>query len=279
MAEEKIVNEWRQEDAQEEESYELLDVDPAVDRRITRKFDTHIVPWLFGLWLLAFIDRSNIGNARIDGIAKDLKLTGDKYNVALTIFYVPYILVDVPSNWTLKYVGAGYYLPGLMIGWGLVGTCMGAVKTYGGLIAARFFLGLCEGGLLGGMVLYLSMFYQRHELLFRLGLFYSAAPLSGAFGGLLATGLAEIHFHGYKRWSWIFFVEGAITVAFGLLTVFFLPHTPMQAKCLSEEERKTAVARMELDAHGASSASNVDTEKFSWSWARLAVLKWVVVLV
>ena len=79
-----------------------------------------------------------------------------------------------------------------MIGWGVVGTCMGAVKNYSGLLAARFFLGLCKGGLLGGMVLYLGMFYQRHELLFRIGLFYCAAPLSGAFGGLLATGLAEI---------------------------------------------------------------------------------------
>ena len=274
VAEEKVVNEVRQEDTKEEEEpYQQLEIDPAVDRRITRKFDTHIVPWLFGLWLLAFIDRSNIGNARIDGLAKDLKLTGNKFNVALTVFYVPYILIDVPSNWALKYVGAGYYLPCLLIGWGLVGTCMGAVKTYGGLIATRFFLGLCEGGLLGGMVLYLSMFYRRHDLLFRLGLFYCAAPLSGAFGGLLATGLAEIRFHGYNRWPWIFFVEGAVTVAFGLVTIFFLPHTPMQAKCLTEEERIIAVARMKLDAHGASNASNVEGEKFSWPWARMAVLK------
>lgn len=149
---------------------------------------------------------------------------------------------------------------------------MGSVKTYGGLIAARFFLGLCEGGLLGGMVLYLSMFYRRHDLLFRLGMFYCAAPLSGAFGGLLATGLAEIRFHGYNKWPWIFFVEGAVTVLFGILTIFFLPHTPMQAKCLTEEERNAAMARMKLDAHGASKASNVEGEKFSWLWARMAAL-------
>ena len=178
---------------------ETIDIDPALDRAITRKFDLHIVPWLFGLWLLAFIDRSNIGNARIDGLADDLKLDGDKFNIALTIFYVPYICIDVPSNWFLKYVGAGYYLPSLMLAWGLVGMCIGFVKSYEGLLAARFFLGLCEGGLLGGMVLYLSMFYRRHEMIFRLGLFYCAAPLSGAFGGLLATGLAEIRHGGYNR--------------------------------------------------------------------------------
>ncbi|KAL6713123.1 hypothetical protein ACLMJK_009244 [Lecanora helva] len=271
-ADEKLVDDVHHEDTAEGCSNEQVDIDPILDRRITRKFDTHIVPWLFGIWLLAFIDRSNIGNARIDGLAKDLKLTGDKYNVALTVFYVPYILIDVPSNWFLKYVGAGYYLPGLLLGWGIVGTCMGSVKTYGGLIATRFFLGLCEGGLLGGMVLYLSMFYIRKDLLFRLGLFYCAAPLSGAFGGLLATGLAEIRFHGYNRWPWIFFVEGTITVLFGLLVVFFLPHTPMQAKCLTEEERVTAVARMKLDAQGATTASSVDRESFSWSWVRMALL-------
>lgn len=143
-------------------------LDPELDRRITRKFDTHgkhmflspmirvnytnplltVVPWLFGLWLLAFIDRSNIGNARIDGLATDLKLNGDTFNIALAVFYVPYIMVDVPSNLVLKYFQAGYYLPGLIIGWGLVGMCMGFVKSYTGLIISRFFLGLMEGGLL-----------------------------------------------------------------------------------------------------------------------------------
>lgn len=113
---------------------ELSDIDPARDRRLTRKFDLHIVPWLFGLWLLAFIDRSNIGNANIDGLPQTLNLHGNQFNIALTVFYVPYICVDVPSNWFIKvrilfkklfncypddeqYIGAGFYLPGLMIGW------------------------------------------------------------------------------------------------------------------------------------------------------------------
>lgn len=77
-----------------ETSSEEFSIDPAIDAKITRKFDKHVVPWLFGLWLLAFIDRSNIGNARIDGLATDLKLDGNKFNIALAIFYVPYIFVD-----------------------------------------------------------------------------------------------------------------------------------------------------------------------------------------
>ncbi|KAL8771426.1 MAG: hypothetical protein Q9209_003094 [Squamulea sp. 1 TL-2023] len=243
-----------------------------LDRRITRTFDLHIIPWLFGVWLLAFIDRSNIGNARIDGLAEDLKLDGTKFNIALTVFYIPYVLIDVPSNWVVKYFGANHYLPGLLIAWGVVGMCTGFVKDYGGLLACRFFLGLCEGGLLGGIILYLSMFYRRHELLFRIGMIYCAAPLSGAFGGLLATGLARIHYGGYNRWPWIFIVEGVITVAYGLVTIWFLPPTPSHARFLTEAQREAAVHRMGLDAHGASQESKVESEKFSWHWVRMAVL-------
>ena len=225
--------------------------------------------------------RSNIGNAKIDGLVTDLHLGGNKFNIALAVFYVPYILVDVPSNLVLKYFRAGYYLPSLIIGWGLVGMSMGFVKSYTGLIITRFFLGLMEGGLLvsvyfrkfdlaiadlhlqGGMIIYLAMFFTRHQLMFRIGLFYCAAPLSGAFGGLLATGLAKIHTGGYKGWPFIFFVEGGITVLFGILTIFFLPHTPAEAKFLTEEEKAGAALRMSLDAHGADAANEVKDEKFS----------------
>ena len=183
---------------------EVGEIDPNVEKRIRRKFDTRVVPLLFGMWLLAFLDRANIGNAEVAGLSEDLKLKSTQFNVALAIFYIPYIIIDIPSNLVLKYLRAGYYLPGLLIGWGLVCTLTGLVKSYGGLIAARFFLGLCEGGLLGGMVIYLAMFYRRHELMKRIGFFYSAAPLSGAFGGLLATGFSQIKTKGYNGWPFIF---------------------------------------------------------------------------
>ncbi|SMQ48615.1 unnamed protein product [Zymoseptoria tritici ST99CH_3D7] len=245
--------------------------DPALDAKLNRQFDLHILPWLFGMWLLAFIDRANIGNAKIDGLVEDLQLTGQKFNIALAIFYVPYICVDVPSNLVLKYFKAGHYLPFLLTAWGIVGTFMGFVKSYGGLLAARFFLGLAEGGLLGGIIVYLSMFYQRHEMLWRVGLFYCAAPLSGAFGGLLASGLAQISTPGYDGWPFIFVIEGAITVLFGILAFFFLPHTPSDAKFLSAPDRAAAIARMHADSQSTSTAGTVDEEKFDWHWVKLAL--------
>src|SRR6266511_1404411 len=112
--------------------------------RIHRSVSLLLLPHL--LYYRPPKDRSNIGNAKIDGLTEDLKLTGNKFNVALTVFYVPYICVDVPSNWLVKRFKAGYYLPFLIVSGGIVSTCIGFLKSYGGLIAGRFFLGLCEGG-------------------------------------------------------------------------------------------------------------------------------------
>ncbi|MCJ1303746.1 hypothetical protein MMC08_006556 [Hypocenomyce scalaris] len=95
---------------------------------------------------------------------------------------------------------------------------------------------------------------------------------------MLASGLAEIDYHGYNGWPWIFVVEGAITVLFGILTMFFLPNTPGHARFLSEEERYGAMRRMKLDAHGATTASDIAAEKFSWAQVRLALLNWNTIL-
>ncbi|KAF3012237.1 hypothetical protein E8E14_010581 [Neopestalotiopsis sp. 37M] len=255
-----------------EEAKKLQDVDfKNLDKKIDHKFDLHIVPWVFGIWLFAFIDRSNIGNARIDGLVEDLGIAqGTGYNLALLVFYIPYILVDVPSNWIVKRLKAGYYLPALITAWGIVSTFLGFTKSLAGLIVARLFLGAFEGGLLGGIVVYLAMFYQRHQMLRRIGYFYCAAPLSGAFGGLLATGLAQIRFNGYNRWPWIFFIEGIITTLFGIICFFTMPHTPMDAKFLTDEERKRALSRLQLDSHGAATSGDVNEEHFDWHWVRMA---------
>ncbi|KAI8951976.1 MFS transporter-like protein [Xylaria longipes] len=249
----------------------VIEVDAQLSRKLDHKFDRNIVPWIFGIWLFAFIDRSNIGNAKIVGLPEDLGIsTGTAFNVALLVFYIPYVLVDVPSNWIVKHVKAGIYLPALITAWGIVSTFLGFTHSLAGLIVCRLLLGLFEGGLLGGIVVYLAMFYRRHQMLKRIGYFYCAAPLSGAFGGLLATGLAKIHHGGYNRWPWIFFIEGTVTTLFGILCFFVMPHTPADAKFLTEEERAVALLRMRMDSHGATNEDDVNHEKFDWHWVRMA---------
>ena len=231
-----------------------------------------------------------IGNAQIENLSPALGLVGNDFNVCLIVFYVPYVLVALPSNWLVKHFGAGRYLPTLVIAWGIVDVCMGTVKTYHGLIVARIFLGLCEGGLIGGLVIYIAMFYQRHELALRISFFFCASPFSGFAGGLLATGLGQIEYGGYNstshllcskvavvfankdaEWPWIFFVEGAITILFGMAAFLVLPHTPGSCKFLSAEEKAVATKRMQQDSQGATIRQDIAEESFSWYWVRLAL--------
>lgn len=141
--------------------------DPLLEKQVWRKLDMWILPVVAMFYFLSFLDRSNIGNARVAGLQKDLKMTNKEYSIALTVTYVPYIVAELPSNLLLKTVGPNLMLPTMLTLWGVVTALQGVVQTYGGLLACRFFLGLLEGGVFPGLVLYLSFFYPRHQLQWR----------------------------------------------------------------------------------------------------------------
>ena len=216
---------------------------------IRRKIDIHTVPLVTLLYMLCFLDRANIGNARIQGLEKDLGLQGLQFNWALSIFYIVYLLVEVPSNIILKRVGPKFYLPFLVCGFGFISLCTSFVKSFAGLLVARFFLGVFEGGAMPGMAFFLSCFYKRNELLFRIGIYVSAASIAGAFGGLLASGLVQIPEWGVASmrigsWRNIFFFEGLVTMICGILAPMGMPTKPSEAYFLTERERLIAAERL-----------------------------------
>ncbi|PIL37024.1 MFS general substrate transporter [Ganoderma sinense ZZ0214-1] len=224
---------------------ELRQHERKLTRRVLWKLDIHVLPPLAFLWLANFIDRTNIGNARIAGLEQDTHLKGKEFNTALAVFYVSYILVELPSNWVLKQFKPSRWLPFLVTLWGTVTTLSGLVQNYSGLLAIRFFLGLCEGGLLPGIMLYLSTLYRPHELQQRVGIFYASASLSGAFGGLLATAIIKMDgISGQSGWRWIFILEGIATVVIALTSMLFLPADIQSAKFFTDEEREFAVNRL-----------------------------------
>ncbi|KAL2019755.1 hypothetical protein VTK56DRAFT_9199 [Thermocarpiscus australiensis] len=229
---------------------------------IRRKIDWHTVPLVTLLYMLCFLDRINIGNARIQGMADELDLNqGVRFNWVLSIFYIVYLLVEVPSNIVLKRIGGRFYLPFLVCGFGFVSLCTAFVNDFGGLMAARVFLGALEGGAMPGMAFFLSCFYKRNELLFRLGIYVSAASIAGAFGGLLATGLSRIPEWGTSAvrihtWRNIFFFEGLVTVIAGLLAPLWMPTNPATAYFLTERERRIAAERL-VREHKADPAEKV----------------------
>ncbi|KAK2008883.1 major facilitator superfamily transporter [Colletotrichum eremochloae] len=220
------------------------------ERAIRRKLDWHTVPLVTLLYLLCFLDRANIGNARIQGMRDDINIEGYRFNWALSVFYIVYLLVEVPSNIILKRVGPRFYLPFLVVGFGLVSLCTAFVTSFEGLVGARAVLGIFEGGAMPGFSFFLSSFYKREELLFRLGIFISAASLAGAFGGLLAAGLSRIPSWGLASmpihtWRNIFFFEGLFTVVFGCLAPLWMPTDPATAYFLDDRERAIAVQRLQ----------------------------------
>lgn len=178
---------------------------------------------------------------------EDLKLYGMKYNTALTVFFVPYGLFEVPSNIVLKILRPSIWIPILVFAWGLVMTLMGLVTSFSGLVAARFFLGVAEAGFFPAATFLLTIWYKRYEIQRRMAVFYAAASLSGAFSGLLAFAIEKMDgISGLAGWKWIFILEGLVPVAMSFTLYFLLPDRPETARFLSKEEREFVVNRIAL---------------------------------
>ncbi|KAK5736137.1 hypothetical protein LTR17_007659 [Elasticomyces elasticus] len=226
----------------------LVALSPAEERRILRKIDFRLVPLLAVLYVICFIDRSNIGNAKIAGMEEELKLHGLMYNTALTMFFISYGLFEVPSNIILKMMRPSVWIAILMFAWGTVMTLMGLITSYKGLLIARFFLGVAEAGFFPAATYLLTIWYRRYEVQKRMAVFYTAACLSGAFSGLLAYGIE--HMNGIKNlggWQWIFIIEGLIPVFFSLFVWKLLPDSPETASFLLKEEKEFIINRLALE--------------------------------
>ena len=185
---------------------------------------------------------------------QELSLVGYRFNWALSVFYIVYLLVEVPSNILLKRIGPRYYIPALVVGFGFVSMCTAFVTSFEGLCVARAFLGIFEGGTMPGIAFFLSSFYKRKELYFRIGIYVSAASMAGAFGGLLATALTRIPAWGIAarrvyRWRNIFFFEGILTMLLGLFAPYILPQSPDTAKSLTDREKMIARERLRIEHH------------------------------
>ncbi|KAG2075432.1 MFS general substrate transporter [Suillus decipiens] len=222
---------------------------PTERARVLRKIDWHLLPFVTVFYLLSFLDRANVGNARVGGMATDLKLTGLKYNIAAAVFFIPYSFVEVPSNIALKLSRPSRWIPSIMVAWGVVMTLMCLVRSYHSLVVARAFLGLTEGGLLPGINYYICLWYPRSERSKRIAIFFSSVSLAGAFGGLLAYGIERMEgVGGLHGWQWIFCLEGIATVLVAIFSFFYMYDYPETAKFLTEPERLYIMDMVKRDA-------------------------------
>lgn len=231
------------------------DIDIRLERKIRFKLDIHTLPLICLLYLFNALNKGNISNAKTDTIQEDLNIVGNQWNIMLSIFYIPFVLFAFPLSLVVKRYNAARVLPILAFIFGSINLLLVSAFNYGGLMAGRFFLGLCESVYLPAIIFYLSTFYRRHELAGRLAIIYSFSSIANAFSGLLAFGCFQINNPHLKGWQILFMLEGFLTLLIATCAFIFLPRNIQSAKFFNEEERKYAILRVETDSSAASGDS------------------------
>ncbi|KAM0746369.1 MFS transporter-like protein [Meredithblackwellia eburnea MCA 4105] len=255
----------------------------AMERRIVRKQGEAIMPLVCLSYLINYLDRTNLGNVRTlnsdkpgQSLLQVLKLSGNRYNIVVAVFFVPYVLFEFPSNIALKYFSPSKWIARIMVSWGIVTLCTASVTSYTGLIICRVFLGVAEAGFFPGIMMYLCFWYKPNERATRMSFFSASIAVAGACGGLIAYGVSFISGKGHLYgWQWIFILEGIPALIIGVVIFFYLPDFPETAKFLTAEEREFAARRMGdnapkmTDAHWDTKVA-IDTVK-SWQFWSFAL--------
>ncbi|KAK9448069.1 major facilitator superfamily domain-containing protein [Limtongia smithiae] len=210
---------------------------------VIRKIDRNMMPLIVTLFILAFLDRSNIGNARIAGLQESFNMSSNQFDWLLTAFYISYISFEwVGFLWNV--VPAHIYVTMCLFFWGFVASLQSVSFNYFTLLVLRFFLGIGEASFGPGVPTYLSFFYLRKELCFRTGCFMAAAPLSTAFAGIIAymiTGLADKT--PIDSWRVLLFVEGIPCMLMAVIVWNYLPDRPGTAMFLNLKDKIIVRAR------------------------------------
>ncbi|EIM91713.1 MFS general substrate transporter [Stereum hirsutum FP-91666 SS1] len=244
-------------------------------RKLLWKVDLRLIPVFALLYLLSFLDRGNVGNAKVAGLLTTIPMTDAQYNTALSCFYVFYIVFEIPSQIALKKFRPKWYISAMTLSWGLVMTLTSLIQSYHGFQVARIFLGITESGMFPAAGYTLSTWYSRTELASRVSIFFCSASIAGAFSGILAYGISFLDGKaGMEGWRWIFLIEGLITVLVGLLgPLIVLDSIPHSGKWLTDEERRFLILRQRYSTTGVIPPA----EHFDWKYVKMAFSDWQMI--
>jgi D-galactonate transporter len=213
------------------------------------KIAKRIIPVLMVSYLLAYLDRVNVGFAKLQ-MLNDLKFSEAAYGLGAGIFFIGYLLFEVPSNILMMKIGARKTICRIMILWGLISMGMAFVHTPMQFYVMRFLLGVAEAGFYPGIILYLTFWFPSHTRAKMTALFYTAVPLSGMLGAPLSGWIMESmnQFHGVSGWQWVFLIEGLPSVLLGLAIPKLLHDSPEQAPWLTHAEKSRVRADLQIEA-------------------------------
>ncbi|KAJ6442311.1 C6 transcription factor [Purpureocillium lavendulum] len=251
-------------------------IDPKKESAIIRKFDLLVLPQFVIIIILAYLDRTNIGNARVFGFEEDLGLKGNEFANISSLFYVTYVIFELPWVLAVKRYGANIVLAIAIVAWSAVVTGTGFIHNYGQAVAVRLLLGLAEAGVFPAITFVVSTIYPRESQGKRIAILYAATALAGAFGGLIAYGIQLMGDRlGLAAWRWLFIIEGAISAGIGLLCWVSLPRSAQEAWFLKKDERQLMLERRRRDV------AYTGSDEFSWSFVRMAftdTMVWVAAM-
>ncbi|ODV79148.1 putative high-affinity nicotinic acid transporter [Suhomyces tanzawaensis NRRL Y-17324] len=232
------------------------------DKKLMWKIDACVIPPFCLLYFLSFLDRVNISNANVYGLSEDLGLTGNQYNIALTVFFVPYVFFEVISNYIIKFVKPHVWLSACILSFGAISIGMGFVKNFGGLVVCRFLIGFTESGTFPSIFYLLGCFYTKAESQRRFSAFFSVTALAGAASGAIAYKIHELDGkHGLAAWQWIFIIEGAVTCGCAGLLFMTIADFPEECRFLKANEREFLKRKLEIYSGAASAYEITNTVK------------------
>ena len=222
---------------------ELADVESAALRKVGRR----LIPFLWLMYVAAFLDRTSVGFAALQ-MNRDLGFSASVYGLGAGLFFVGYCLFEVPSNLLMHRVGGPRWLARIMLSWALVAGATALVGGPRGFFALRFFLGVAEAGFFPGIIYYLTRWIPAAQRARLVAAFMTAIPVSTALGGPLSTAILSLDgVWGLAGWQWLYILETLPSVALGLMTLAYLPETPAAARWLSPEEKSRLSARLESE--------------------------------
>ncbi|MEX1059886.1 MAG: MFS transporter [Methyloceanibacter sp.] len=212
------------------------------------KATRRLIPFLCLCYAVNFLDRVNVGFAAL-AMNEDLGFTPSMFGAGAGIFFVGYILFEIPSNLALQRFGARIWIARIMISWGLIAAAMALVNSETSFYVMRFLLGVAEAGFFPGIILYLTYWFPARERARIVSLFMAAVPLATVVGGPVSGALLELHgLWGLKGWQWLFIVEGLPAVLLGVVALKFLTDRPEHADWLTKSERQALIATLKAEA-------------------------------
>ncbi|EIW67967.1 hypothetical protein TREMEDRAFT_32780 [Tremella mesenterica DSM 1558] len=217
------------------------------EKRLVRKLDVIVMAMAVLMYILNYLDRNSIAQARVSGLTESTHITPNQYSLVNGIFY---ILAQTPANMILSKSRPSVFLPVSMCAWALISTCTAATKSFGTLLAVRFILGFAEAPFFPGAAYWLTCWYTKAEIGRRYAIYVGGICISSAFAGLISAGIISNldGKQGIAGWQWIFIIEGTITVAVAIFVSFFIPDYPQTARRFKPIER--VLARMRIDSDG-----------------------------